>query len=670
MAFNDFEIPNDPIGPLSPDADTLPKNLLKAVEQYGDTSIAMRKKRYGIWQEYTWADSLQHVRDFCLGLVSIGLEREDKVCIVGDNDPEYYWAELAVQSAGGTTIGIFTDASPRELEFLITNSDATFLVAHDQEQCDNAFEIRDNIPNVKKVIYWDEQSLQGYDDPWLISFREVEQLGREYAKNNPNRFIELVNEGKGEDIAILSYTSGTTSLPKGAMIQHRNLIYGSRHAAHIGPIYETDDYVSFSPMAWITEQSLGLTRHLIDGMMVNFPENSETVQQDIREVAPVIMLFPSRLWESLVSQVQAQMQDADKINKFLYRNFLKIGYRSVDLEDKGQKPSLYWRFMQWVGEIALFAPLRDKLGLSRLRYAYTSGASLSPDVLRFFRAINVELYQLYGSTECQGHTAHFPNDVRFGTVGKPLPTVQIRISDEGEIQIKSRSMFIGYYKSEDKTGEAFTEDGWFKSGDAGYIDENGHLIYLDRVKDMIHLSGGEAFSPQYIEGRLKFSPYIQDVMAVGSFDMPYVSALITLNFDNIARWAEKQGLAFTTLADLSQRQEIADLLMQDIERTNQTQPVAGHIRRFVILPRTFDPDEEELTRTRKIRRRYMEQKYGDILNAIYSGQPSLIVRSEVRYRDGRVGQTETPVEIRNVGSIDDLPKIKFEEKEQSLSEAI
>ena len=670
MAFNDFEVANDPIGPLSPDADTLPKNLLKSAQHYGDTHVAMRKKRYGIWQEYTWAESLQHVQDFCLGLVSLGLERDDKVCIVGDNDPEYYWAELAVQSAGGTTIGIFTDASPRELEFLITNSDATFLVAHDQEQCDNAFEIRENIPNVKNVIYWDEQSLQGYDDPWLISFREVEALGREYAKNHPNHFVESVNVGKGEDIAILSYTSGTTSLPKGAMIQHRNLIYGSRHAAEIGPIYDTDDYVSFSPLAWITEQSLGLTRHLIDGMVVNFPENSETVQQDIREVAPVIMLFPSRLWESLVSQVQARIQDSDWLNKFLYRNFLKIGYRTVDLEDKGQKSSPFWQLMQWVGEVALFAPLRDKLGLSRIRYAYTSGASLSPDVLRFFRAINVELYQLYGSTECQGHTAHFPHDVRFGTVGKPMPTVQVRISDEGEIQIKSRSMFVGYYKSEDKTQEAFTEDGWFKTGDAGYIDEHGHLTYLDRVKDMIHLSGGNAFSPQYIEGRLKFSPYIQDVMAVGSFDMPYVSALITLNFDNIARWAETQGIAFTTLADLSQRQEVADLLMHDVERTNQTQPAAGHIRRFVILPRIFDPDEEELTRTRKIRRRYMEQKYGDILNAIYSGQSSLIVRSEVRYRDGRVGQTETQVEIRDVGNIADLPKIKLEGTEQPVSEAM
>lgn len=641
--------PNDPIGPLAPDADTLPKNLLKTTQQAGLNRVAMRKKRFGIWQEYTWADCLEHVKTFSLGLVSLGLKKGDKVCIVGDNDPEYYWAELATHAAGGVTIGVFTDATPRELDYLITNSDAVFVVAQDQEQCDKMLEIREKVPNVRRVVYWDEKSLWGYEDEaWLIGFSGVQALGREYAQQHPNHFEELVNQGTGDDLAILSYTSGTTSLPKGAMITQSNLIYGSRHAAQVARVTPTDDYVSFSPLAWITEQALGLAYHVMDGMVVNFPEKAETVQNDIREISPAMLLFPSRLWESLVSQVQANMTDSDRLNRFFYRVFLQIGYKLADYQEKGQDPPPQWKFLKFIGELALFAPLRDKLGLSRLRYGYTSGASLSPDVLRFFRAIQVELYQLYGSTECQGHTFHYPGDVQFGTVGKPIPTVNVRIADNSEIQIKSRSMFQGYYKDEAKTQEAFTEDGWFKTGDAGRFEEHGHLVYLDRVKDMIRLPNGAAFSPQYIEGRLKFSPYVQDVMVIGGDDMAFVAALLTLNFDNTARWAEKRGISFTTLADLSQRPEVGNLILEDVHRTNATLDKDGQIQRFVILPRTFDPDEEELTRTRKLRRGAMEKKYGDILTAIYTRQTTLTMRAEVRYRDGRVGYTETDVQIRDV----------------------
>ncbi len=646
---------DDPVGTIDPNSDTIPKNLLRSAKLFDDSYVAMRKKRYGIWQEYTWAESLTHVKDFCLGLTSLGLERNGKACIVGDNDPEYYWAEIAVQAAGGVTIGVFTDASPRELEYLINDSDTVFVIAQDQEQVDNILEIREKVPTLKKVIYWDEQSLQGYEDPLLMSFSQVEALGREYGAEHPNAFEDMVLQGSGEDIAILSYTSGTTSLPKGAMIRHRNLMYGALHASQIAPISHKDDYVSFSPLAWITEQSLGLTRHVVDGMVVNFPEKAETVQNDIREIAPVVLLFPSRLWESLVSLVQARMVDAPISNRLLYRYFLGIGYRIADLENEGKSLPPVLRFQGWLGELALFAALRDKMGLSRLRFGYTSGASLSPDVLRFFRAINVGLYQLYGSTECQGHTAHYPDDVRLGTVGRPLPTVHVQIADDGEILVRSRSTFAGYYKKEDKSAEALTPDGFFRTGDAGYINDDGHLIYLDRMKDMIQLATGESFSPQYIEGRLKFSPYVQDTMAVGSFDMPYVSVLITLNFDNVARWAEKQGISFTTLADLSQRTEVANLLLEDINRINRDTPSAGHIRRFVVLPRVFDPDEEELTRTRKLRRGYMEKKYGDVLDAIYADQPTMTMRSEVRYRDGRVGHTETEVKIVTVGDPATLP---------------
>lgn len=665
---NNTPLPNDPIGPLAPDADTLPKNFLKTSKRLAN-QVAMRKKRFGIWQQYTWADSFQEVHDFCLGLVSLGFQHGDKMGIVGDNDPEYYWGELAAQSAGGVTIGIFTDATPRELEYVLNNAEAKFLMAQDQEQCDHALEIREKIPNIKRVIYWDEKSLRGYNDEWLISYSTVKALGREYAKAHPGVYEELVAQGKPDDLAILSYTSGTTSLPKGAMILHRNLIYGSRHSATLMPVYQNDDYVSFSPLAWITEQSLGLTYHLMDGTVVNFPEKAETVQHDIREIAPVTLLFPSRLWESLVSLVQARIADSHWVNRWIYKRFLPIGYKVAELEEEGKRPDPVLKILHFIGELALFAPLRDKLGLSRIRYAYTSGAALSPDVLRFFRAIDVDLHQIYGSTECQTHTIHYLGDVRMGTVGKAPPTVDVKVADDGEIMVKSRSVFAGYYKDDEKTKKALTPDGWFKTGDAGYVDEQGHLIYLDRVADLITLASGEHFSPQYIEGRLKFSPYVYDTMAVGGFDMPYVSALITLDFENVARWAEKRGISFTTMVDLSQRDEIANLIMEDVDRTNKTLPPPGRIRRFVILPRAFDPDEEELTRTRKLRRRFMEQKYGDILNAIYSGQPLLHVHSEVRYRDGRTGHTDTEVRVRDVGDTKDLPVIKLGDEAPQMAGA-
>ena len=636
--------------PLDPALDTLPKFFLDRAKRYGAGKVAMRKKRYGIWQEYSWAESLAHVRDFCLGLVSLGLEREDKVCIIGDNDPEYYWAELAVQSAGGTSIGIFADATPQELEYLVNDSESVFVVAHDQEQCDKMLELREagKVPRVKNVIYWEERGLWNYNDPWLLSFPQVEELGRAYAAEHPNAYEELVAAGSGDDIAIFSYTSGTTSQPKGAMISHRNLIYSTRHVVIIAPFYDTDNYVSFSPLAWITEQSLGLSNHVQNGIIINFPERSETVQQDIREIAPATLLFPSRLWENLISMVQVRLSDSTWINRALYKLFMPVGYKVVDYRDAGQQPPLLWRILYRIGDVAIFHPLRDKLGMVRMREAYTSGAALSPDALRWFRAIGVTLKNLYGSTECQTHTVHRTGDVRFETVGPPAPGVEIKIGEDGEVLVRSRSTFQGYYKAPEATAKALDEEGFFHTGDAGYIREDGHLVYLDRVSDLIQLANGESFSPQYIEGRLKFSPYIQDVMAVGGWDTPFVSAIVNIAFENVARWAEQNRISFTTFVDLSQKPQVYDLIRRDVERVNATLPPPARIRRFVILHKAFDPDEAELTRTRKLRRRFMEQRYGEILHAVYDGKDEVLVRAEVKYRDGRTGFVETTLHIASL----------------------
>lgn len=637
---------NKPAPPdtLPADQDTIPKAFIKSVAKFGDR-VAMRKKRLGIWEEYTWNQVHEHIKHFSLGLISLGLERGDKVAIIGENDPEFYWAEIAVHSVGCVTTAIFTDANPEELAYITTNSDAVFLLAHDQEQVDKALELRETFASIKKVIYWEERGLWNYDDPWLMSWEEVEALGRERSQKNPREFEEMVAQGDGEDIAIFSYTSGTTSLPKAAMIRHRNLLAANLNLEAVAPLLVNDNYVSFSPLAWITEQSIGLTGHMLYGFQVNFPESPETVQTDIREIAPSMLLFPSRLWEGLARTMQMRINDSTMINRLMYRLFMPVAYKIIDLEDARQPIPPQLRFLRWLGEHAIFQPLRDKIGMVNMRHAITSGAALSPDILRFFRACGVELKSLYGSTEMQGCTLHNDGDVKLASVGELQPGVEVKISEEQEIRVRSRAVFAGYYKDDEKTAESFDEDGFFKTGDAGYIDDDGHLIYLDRVKDMIQLASGQSFSPQYIEGRLKFSRFIQDVMTVGGFDMEYVTAIVIIDFENVSRWAEKNRVNFTTFVDLTQKSEVYDVVRQEIERVNETLPPAAHIRKFVILHKAFDADEAELTRTRKLRRRALEQRYGDMLDAMYNDRDEVVVSAEVKYRDGRTGTVETAVRV-------------------------
>ncbi|OGO42671.1 MAG: long-chain fatty acid--CoA ligase, partial [Chloroflexi bacterium RBG_16_57_9] len=622
----------------------LPQQFAETARKYGRGKVAMRRKDLGIWQEYTWPESFQRVKNLSLGLMSLGLEAGDKVCIIGDNDPEYFWAQLAIQAAGGIAVGIFTDSVTNEIEYIVQHSDAVLVFAKDQEQCDKLLAIRNQVPAVRRVIYWDDKGLWNYHDPWLMSFNDVEALGKELDQREPDCFDTRLAQGRGEDLAIFCYTSGTTGRPKGAMITHRNLLEGCRIYSIVDRRLDTDEYLSFLPPAWITENILGLTVHIANGMIINFPEAPDTVQADLREIAPHALLFSSRLWENLVSTVQVRIADSTWINRLLYRLFMPVGYRVADLRfEKGQVPFL-WRMLYTLGNVAIFAPLRDKLGLTRVKSAYSAGAALSPDVVRFFRAIGVNIKNLFGSTEGQIHTLHIGDDIKFETVGVPPPGIQIRIAEDGEILVKSPSVFQGYYKNPEATVAALS-DGWFYTGDAGYLREDGHLIYLDRVKDLLELATGDKFSPQYIEGRLKFSPYIKDVMAIGGRQRPYVTAIVNIDFANVGYWAEKQRLGYTTFVDLSQKPEVHHLILQDVVRVNQTLPPPARVHKFVLLHKEFDPDEAELTRTRKLRRGFMEDRYQEMIEAMYNGRPEVNVSAEVRYRDGRTGTIETTVRV-------------------------
>ncbi len=633
---------------------TLPQYFLQQVQKYGTGKVALRQKELGIWREFSWQESYENVRDFALGLLVLGVQRQDKICTIGDNDRFYLWGYLGLLAVGATQVGIYTDAIPDELAYIAAHSDSTFALAKDQEQCDKLLEVRDQLPKIKRVIYWDEKGLWNYEEPWLISFAEVQALGRELARKEPDRFETEVWLGQGEDTAVLCYTSGTTGLPKGAMLSHNNLMTSSQLFQQVDPRYDSDNHVSLLPLGWIGEHALGIAPHCYTGIILNFPEEPETVRENVREIAPEGILYNSRLWESLVGMVQVNIKESTWLNRKLFERFLPVGYAYADKKLHRVEPGLGLKLAYKVGDLAIFAPLRDKLGMSRIRTAYTAGAALSPDVIRFFHALGINLKQVYGSTEVTGGlTMHRDGDIKFASVGKPIPGTAVKIDpDTSEILLTGPVIFQGYYKDPEATAKALYIDEagqrWFRTGDAGYIDADGHLIYLDRVKDMLTLANGERFSPQFIEGRLKFNPYIRDVMAVGGPTRQFVAALIVMDFGNVGNWAERRSINYTTFIDLSQKPQVYELIRQAVAEVNESLPENGRVRRFVLMHKEFDADEAEMTRSRKLRRGVLYDKYGDIIEAMYAGAEKVDVRATVRYQDGSESTIATSIKIASL----------------------
>lgn len=626
--------------------ETFPQQLMERAAEYGDKP-ALREKDYGIWQSLSWNEYVEHVRHLCLGLVSLGLTEEDTVAIIGDNRPEWIYAELAAQAAGAKSIGIYQDAVVREMVYIISHARVKFIVVEDQEQVDKVLEMWDDLPGVEKVIYYDPKGLRNYTEDFLMFYPDVEALGKRYDAEHPGLFEEMVAKGKAEDVAILSTTSGTTGNPKLAMITHKNLISMGRNLMAVDPLDEDDRFVSFLPMAWIGEQMMSFACSLQRGFALHFPEEPETALANLREIAPQTMFSPPRIWEDLVSQVLVKMEDSTWLKRKMYGWAMKIGYRMADTRFRKETPSLGLRLLYWLAEWSVFQAIKDHLGLRHIKRAYTGGAALGPDVFRFFHAMGVNLKQIYGQTEASGISVlHRDGDIKFQTVGTPVPGTKVRIADSGEIQLKSEAIFEGYHGNPEATEEALV-DGWLRSGDAGYFDEDGHLVVIDRVKDVMTLYDGTKFSPQFIENKLKFSPYIKEAVVFGG-DWPFVAAMINIDMENTGKWAENQQIAYTTYTDLAQKPEVYDLVREHVESANADLPEAARIRRFLLLHKELDADDAELTRTRKVRRGFVSQRYDDIISALYSHSDHMDVATEITYQDGRTASIKTRLKIETL----------------------
>lgn len=627
--------------------DTLPKLLLRQAEQIGEHT-ALREKEFGIWQTVTWRQFAARVRDFALGLHALGLRRGDVIAIIGDNRPEWLYAELAAQSIGAAVIGIYQDSVAEEVQYVLQASDARVIVAEDQEQVDKIIEIWGALCAILKVIYYYPKGLRGYHQPFLADFPSIEALGREYAAAHPGLFADEVAAGQGEDIAALLTTSGTTGQPKLALLTHANLISQGRALLAVDPISRGDEFVSFLPLAWVGEQMVTVAAGMQAGFTINFPESSATIQEDIREIGPHVMFAPPRIWENMLSTIQVKRQDSAWFNRWAFAWAMRAGDAMAAMRLAKCAPTLGLRLRYALAHALVFAEIKDHFGLRFLRRAYTGGAALGPDVFRFYHALGVNLKQVYGQTESSGLSViHRDGDINSQTVGLPLPGVEVRLDTNGEILIRSPAVFRGYYKNPEATAAALTSDGWLRSGDAGYFDEGGHLVVIDRAKDVMTLHDGTTFSPQFIENKLKFSPYIREAVVFGG-DWPFVTAMINIDFGNVGKWAENRQISYTTYADLAQKPEIYALIRADVERTNADLPPAARIRRFLLLHKELDADDAELTRTRKVRRHYIEQRYRTIVGALYDPADQLAIEMTITYQDGRTALINTRLHIETL----------------------
>lgn len=627
--------------------------LLQQHAQLRGQHCAFREKDWGIWQTWNWAQVLAEVRALACGLAAHGFKRGMQLGIVGDNRPHLYWSMMAAQVLGGVPVPLYQDAPAADIAFVLRDAEVCHVVAEDQEQVDKMLEIREQYPQLDFICFDKERGLRHYQQPCLRSFARLQQDGREFDQSHPGFFDAEIALGQPDDIAVILYTSGTTGKPKGVCLTHDALLAAARGGIAFDKFTEHENIVSYLPMAWVGDCLFSFAQALVAGFTVNCPESSDTVMQDLREIGPSYFFGPPRIFENLRTSLMIRMEDAGYIKRHLFHHYMDVAARvGVDILD-GKPVGLADRLAYAMGRFLIYEPLKNVLGLSRVRVAYTAGAAIGPDLFRFYRSLGVNLKQLYGATETCAYVCLQPTDnIKFDSVGLPAPGVEVRISEAGEVLVKSKAMLQGYFRRPDATREVIDADGYFHTGDAGLFDGDGHLKIIDRAKDVGKLTNGAMFAPNYIENKLKFIPFIKEAVSFGD-GRNKVCAFINIDIGAVGNWAERRGIAYSGYTDLATNPEVGKLIAEHIDLANREMAKeAGlapcQIQRFLVLHKELDPDDEEMTRTRKVRRSFIAQKYQILIDALYSGVANQYIETQVKFEDGRVGKVSADLLIRDV----------------------
>lgn len=631
-----------------PGPDTTLIRLLADNASQAPGRVAIREKDLGIWQEYTWQDYLDHVLCLAAGLEELGFRPGDALMIVGDNRPQLYFGTLAAAALRGYPTPVYPDAVPSEILHIARQSGARYALAEDQEQVDKLLALREHLPQLQHILYDDPRGLRAYREPGLLAYETVREAGRKRIANDPSLRTALIHRAQPDDPAVLLHSSGTTGAPKGIPLTHRKFLAIVPAAVEAGVFSPGEEAMAYLPMAWVGDFAFSVAAGVALRWVLNVPERQETLVHDLREAGPTLFFAPPRIWDQLRTRIEVMMADAPLLKRWLYRSFVRVG--AVVERDRldGRRSPWWYRALAALGRVVLYGPLLDQMGLSRVRNAYTGGEALGEDTIVFFRGIGVNLKQLYGQTEgCALYCVHRNGQVKLHTVGPPLPGIEVRISDAGEILVRSPALFDGYFQNPAATAASLA-DGWFRTGDAGYLDKDGHLVVLGRVQEVAWTANGERFVPNYIENRLKFSPYIKDAAVVGE-GRPFLVAMVCIDFDAVGHWAELHGIPYTSYADLSQNAEVYALVREEIQRVNRVLPEGLRIRRFVNLHKEFDPDDGEITRTRKLRRGVVHDRYKAVIAALYDGSAAVEVDAVVQYETGAVSTVRRTLAVWEAG---------------------
>jgi long-chain acyl-CoA synthetase len=628
---------------------TFPRRLL----QHGivrPAKPAFREKHLGIWQTWSWAEVNDEVRALACGLAALGFQRGMNLAIIGDNRPRLYWAMLAAQCLGGVPVPLYQDAPAADMAYVLEDAEVTFAVVEDQEQVDKLLELKALYPNIRHIAFDDERGMRHYLQPELVPFARLQEIGRAYDQSHPGFFAAAVDAGRGADSAVMLYTSGTTGKPKGVCQSHAALLAAGEGGVAFDHLSDAEDILSYLPMAWVGDCLFSLAQTLVAGFTVNCPESGDTVLTDLREIGPTYYFAPPRVFENMLTNVMIRMEDASALKRRMFHHFMAVAKRcGADILD-GKPVSSADRISYALGQILVYGPLKNVLGLSRVRVAYTAGAAIGPDLFRFYRSIGVNLKQLYGSTETCAYVCLQPDgNIKFDSVGLPAPGVEVKLAANGEVMVKSKAIMSGYYKRPDATAEVIDAHGYFHTGDAGVFDSEGHLKIIDRAADVGKLTNGSIFAPNYIENKLKFFTFIKEVVAFGD-GRGQVCAFVNIDIEAVGNWAERRGIAYAGYTDLAGHQTTYELIRDCIEQMNadlaqDPQMAATQVHRFLILHKELDPDDGELTRTRKVRRKFIAEKYGVLIEALYNGKTSQFIDIQVKFEDGRVGRSSADLKI-------------------------